>query len=85
MVILRACEGLSVRFAFSVTVSNLEPSDMSNLEFRGPINIDQRGMLYERVPLTLQMSYAGHRYRAQMVPPLELPRVGRAGQLSRVG
>ena len=31
-----------------------DPSDMSNLEFKAPKNIDQRGMLFARVPLTLR-------------------------------
>ena len=31
-----------------------DPSDMSNLEFKAPTNIDQRGMLFERVPPTLR-------------------------------
>ncbi len=31
-----------------------DPSDVSNLEFRAPKNIDQRGMVFERVPSTLR-------------------------------
>ena len=65
----------------------LNQSDMSNLEFMTRTNIGQRGILFERVPPTLRGGCAGHRYhryRAETLPPLGLPRVGRADQLPRV-
>ena len=41
-------------FVHIVRTTLPEPSDMLNLEFRVPKNIDQRGMLFGRVPPTLR-------------------------------